>query len=1153
MSIKNSKNSTLKKIMGIVFVVFIFIASIVAIVFSSFNIVTKTNLSSDFDEGISYSLRFKLVDKNNKPLYQQTTDEQGFKINDEKDILNKLDDTASILGKQLQNMGLTNVSLSSGLGSYSYTEGTNVLKSIPIGYINMNFENSPAVFGITTEEDDLFLNASKISSKIGDSNRYEFETVRSSYSPYQDLSLPSTSRIDRNSSIIANESGISQNQNYFLVSSKENLVEDINKYKNAEGIIDNNAVQLVQSDYYYIKPFIDQKFEFDKIQDASSEASYNFLDSREDEETTPPPTEGGDSNTETQPDPKAQFQTKHTWLLWKNKTSLINYLNSLVLSSYYNIYANNIQIYSIENDTYVVGTPERDHSTNTNAIDTDLRKQINKYLDSLSSLEKNIVKFVTNTSRGQPTLITEKNLMGFLYEFYNSKYNPTNNVGIPGSTESDKIIDPNNHSKSEIAGWGFLETDNSDFSELLSPYLIGKFDYSNFGEFFQNPEPPKNDEEENQDQDNDEPVYYTTNKFKLPNQSSDINEFINSLDNYQYNFPILDVSKDDDIDNLNLALKATQEFNKEIYEDKYGSVAGEIFKDNENYKKRLKEIASNFSYQKIFGDMSKTIPRYDRSAFYDFSVFNIFLICLSAVILLVGIVVSVLYRIPGVLSFLFTALTFTGSIAFFNLFGFTFSFFSFIGLLFGTVISFLTPLFVFRNFKKEILEGSSIFGAFVKTMKKYWKLSLDVHVVSILISFSFLFFGKNQIIDFGAVLTISTFLSLILSGVLFFLCISLIISIFNYLSPKSFMTNSLFLKMKKFTQSISDISTADFNNIESKNLLSKISHKTKWGSFYNKIWIWSIIAIIFVCLIGFILLFIIGPGFSIDFSGGNIIKIYNYDKFSSLINNNFNMIPNYLGNGAYVYDNVLYVPVSRIDNFAVVKWIKQLTMNDLPLQNLLLNSYSITEFNSSIPLSVVSSAWACFGISIGFVACWILISINWVAIVPYIFVQCISMIISIGWIGLSRFELNIDSISIIILIYLVSSVYSVGILSTIKISWDRSKPLSLEELKVLTNSIVSKINSNFIYTQLILIIVGVTISIVSLNWLLFVAFFTLIIGISYVIVATPHILLPLWHYAIKVKNIYMKELSNSSMNKTKVKAKNYDNIDEQIVKGLNSK
>ena len=57
-----------------------------------------------------------------------------------------------------------------------------------------------------------------------------------------------------------------------------NLTEKITTYKNSEGVIDSNAIQLVQENYYYIGPFIKQKFDFDDLPEAPEESTTTYAD-----------------------------------------------------------------------------------------------------------------------------------------------------------------------------------------------------------------------------------------------------------------------------------------------------------------------------------------------------------------------------------------------------------------------------------------------------------------------------------------------------------------------------------------------------------------------------------------------------------------------------------------------------------------------------------------------------------------------------------------------------------------------------------------------------------------------------------------------------------------------------------------------------------
>ncbi len=1158
-----------KKFVAILTLGIVFGGSVAGITFSTKNIIESTKLSSDFDNGVSYSLKFNLVDDENKPLYT-TPNANSYLLNDPSKVMSEMNKIGNIVANQLNNLGLTNISVSSGVGSYSYSSASSTstgTQVIPVGYVNMTFENSQAVFGLSEEDDMDFLNDSKIVSKIGESNRYVIENVAQRYPKYtsatsaSDPNTPSTMRT--NSYILADKDGVHLNsadgtkdKDRFYVSSPSNISEKIKDYVDSDDVVDSNALQLVQNNFYYLKPFIQDKYDYDKIvadQSASNSeetpATYSSSAVLAADDTTVPPST--DDTTppaeEDKPDAAKQFQAHQTWLLWKNKQGLINYLNRLVYSAYCNVYANNINIRL--GGKYEVGTPKLDSNTNTNAIDTNLRKQINAYLDNLSPLEKEIIQFITssagNISSGNFKSITEENLMGFLWEFYNSTYCSENTVGIYQST--DKPINRNNHSDSQVNGWSFIDAANADLSSLLSPYLIQIYDYTSFNNAFLNPKTSKEQDEEIKDEANkDKPIFYTTNKIKLLSNTLSTKTFKNELENQQYVFPLLDIPNQINLNNMSTAITAAANLNTRIQAGEFGSVANEIFKDNPDYKKDVEEIANNFRASIVFGNIAKSRQRYAAPAFYDWPIFNILLIVLSAIILLVGIIVSIIYRVPGIFSFLFAGLTFTGSLAFFNIFGFTFSFFSFMGLIIGTFLSFLIPFYIFKNFRKEINEGSSIYGAYIKTIKKYWKLALDTHIVPLLIAFSFLFFGKNNLVDFGALLTISTFLSLILSCVLLFVSIIIMITMFDAPSPKAFMTYKQARRMKEVNDYIALHETNKGLSFE----LGWYEKRINKFDFYKKWRLFASLGFVFVSIIGVILLFVLGPGFSVDFSNGHILIIHNADLLEKVSPDFIANIPNQMGEH-YMFDNVWYIQLKSASPEEIFKLFNALPSTDPVAKETLLNSYSIAETSTYISDELVHDAFVCFGISLSFVAVWSLISINWVSILPIAIVQCVVILLSLGWVGITRMPFNIEGIAIAALIFVIASIYMIALLSSVKISWDRKKTLSYLELNKLVNSILSKINSNLLHFLGLFILFAALSAIFTANFLLAMAFINMIVNVLIVALVVPYLLLPLWNFFISLKNIYVKELVQSSKNKKMQKAINYDAVDEQLVKGLN--
>ncbi len=87
--------------------------------------------------------------------------------------------------------------------------------------------------------------------------------------------------------------------------------------------------------------------------------------------------------------------------------------------------------------------------------------------------------------------------------------------------------------------------------------------------------------------------------------------------------------------------------------------------------------------------------------------------------------------------------------------------------------------------------------------------------------------------------------------------------------------------------------------------------------------------------------------------------------------------------------------------------------------------------------------------------------------------------------------------------------------------------------------------------KIFFIFFAVVAAVACANLLIGAAFFMLVVDLILLPLIIPYVLLPLWFAFIQLKNIYVKELVQSSKNKMMEKKQNYDLVDEQLVKGLN--
>lgn len=194
------------------------------------------------------------------------------------------------------------------------------------------------------------------------------------------------------------------------------------------------------------------------------------------------------------------------------------------------------------------------------------------------------------------------------------------------------------------------------------------------------------------------------------------------------------------------------------------------------------------------------------------------LIGLGTAVILIAIIVSILYRVPGVffgLSFIATAvLTVT------SYFGMTFEFGvnTIFGLVAGSVVSLFASAMIIKKIRDIFASGSSIKYAVTTGYININRNVLDVYIVGILIGITFTFFSTNVNQEFGITLMVYTFIGYLLNYVLVF--------ILNY-----FLSNNITNRFRFLFFSKKDIELNDTN----KTTATIVATETKLDLLMNKI------------------------------------------------------------------------------------------------------------------------------------------------------------------------------------------------------------------------------------------------------------------------------------------------------------------------------
>ncbi len=1031
---------------------------------------------------------------------------------------------------------------------------------IRLGVLTASFENSNSSFGLTNTNDDenQLLDYSKILNGLTKSNRYALEPIKNDYSTNIHYTIPKTNRTASNLFVLSNSNPVPyfDDISYFLINNPENYTS-IKPYKDKNNIESKTLVDIKTKDKVYNSgAFVEDKNNYNTLLAAENQDSTARFDLKnEDQSNIIPLDDDNDDNNDNNeqpaiPKPSESYQTTATWVLWNDKEGLTNYLNRLIISWYFNMYANiqfdqngqpNIDKRSLLDDgsninQVLFNTSEWDYA---NYINPDVRNNINSYISSLSDIEKQFIAFMAYSSPNwMPETINSGDIIPLMYEFYNAS----------------NATKPTTGSNSQLNGWAWIESNASTnvVQSLLGAHLVSFIDYRNYNNYFQNPNPLDTSAEGYKETDPIDKFY--VNSFTISNNSLNATDFVDFLKNDKYAFPLVYILDNDDFLSrwktfIQESLAKNVEFNQNYPKISDTNDQGQPLYKNEqelqqaqdkwlkDFNNECKTLAYSFLKPSLlFNEQNFTKPKINNS-FTGLPPLTILFIIVSILVFLIGIFISIRYRIPGLIAFLLSALTFVLSILMYSLFNFTFSFFSFISSLIGLFISFLTPFFIFSNFKKEINEDSSITGALIKSIKKYWKMTLDMHVVLLLGSLAFLFFGQINNINFGAMLIISVFLSFILSGVIFYLLLLLFLVVFEMHHERFYLTSREYKKLLKFN-SINQKPQNKFFKFFDQAFLS-INYFQKYN--YIIIGILSLIGIT-----GVVLLFVLGPISSVDFSSSNVYIINNFDS----LNLSQKEIMNILGISStidYVFDNQYVIYSNNVlDANQVFDKIISTNLSDT-LKNNLINNISSSILSSEINFRLVLNTLKCFGIAIGFISVWCLVSLNIVSIIPIAFSQFLSTLIILGFVGITRMPFDINSIVVFMFLFLIIVALSVSTVSCLKQSWNRKIEIDKANLKLLFINIMKKINKNYCYIWLMILVFAIFAMIFASTSLIFV-FLAMVLSSIILLLLGNRIYVISWYFANLIYNKFTKELI---VKEKPIKKFSYDSVNEQTIIGLN--
>ncbi|MCF0217512.1 MAG: hypothetical protein HUJ42_00500 [Malacoplasma sp.] len=577
--------------------------------------------------------------------------------------------------------------------------------------------------------------------------------------------------------------------------------------------------------------------------------------------------------------------------------------------------------------------------------------------------------------------------------------------------------------------------------------------------------------------------------------------------------------------------------------------------DSNHQNNTLTNAASNNSIQNATRNTSYYFgvngwvsnPFIENSTIDKISSYNSMFLASGIILLLIGIVVSLIYRVPGVAAAFAIIASFGFSLSLLVVLKIDISISSLLALFIGTIVSIMSVSMVMERVRRLIKQKNSVFDSLQIAIKKSMLSVLDLNVVIMVIGLSIFFIAKGELTTMGITLLLSGLLSLGTSFIYFLL------PLYAY-SGFQFSWNL----------------RANFWSVSDK--LKK--HKYNLH-FKPKLWSIIWVVVIVLVIIAAIVYGTVGLNHTLYKNGTfmYITLLANNDAQNSVITNSnglIDAIKTALGNGwdlsfknVSEYDSgfgnnavgYYYVIVQGFNaNPFTASQIASTLSNsvtsqysDATLANAILNNISVFDVNQTLLTDMFLSGMYAMLAAFGFLSIYFAIRLNVLTIIPIFITNTLLMLLSVGLSYL--FQFNIDILFIYVMLYAstISMCTSVMFISVTKSRMTGKKTFEKEKIQVF---ILNNIRS---LTNLIYLICGVNIVIFAfLAALISQSVELTMVNIMIVNLITTllafFLIAHLYYFVILIKQKYTMSISN--LFNTNV-SKKIQETDEQLIMGIN--
>ena len=1088
-------NRLLIKISKWVVLSLLIIGAIVSMVFGSLN-VSKSEDKDNAQFGDTYNVRFNVSLKINEPANITDSDKQKINYND---LLINGDDALSNEAKVIKTAN-----------------------AFQLWMYENNIYNTGVQYSMNTDYAAIETNVYNI-QKINWNSDYSTESDKSQYLSkvlFDNMNNNYISIVKYNKSSYIQGAGIGTN-------TSENYIYGKESYANGQKILTSNGFDFSTSKAYDREDFT--KDETDKQQDDTEGVTVRTIDKLnidlsdfiaiknwEIENASSSDSSGTtttyDSSDTTNTDIiTASPKDDYKWYIFKDLDKLVKRLNFIQLVCIWNraltldrnnwisLYNNLINENILPN---ILSFPNLTLDEKVNYLQKDIYPSLlpeeKQWGDAVAN---KVIPDDINDIGDTFIWINDTNIL----DFYNQIKTPLSSLN--GNTNG---ID---FTKKQSDGYY-----NSNLANIVSPYIIETITYDNYTEFF-----PKAKKIDDQHKDPNQIGEQETSLFRFPRTLS-LFSSINTKDSAK-DSSIIHFLKNNISNNT---ISNEQEYSLDSYPSNNGGTVYSIV--NKQIKKDYKELFDSRNVSSTKDSWKELKHLFDTSSYLGGTVlknsittlnsYNSMFLASGIVLFIVAIIVSVLYRVPGIFGSFAIILSSVIALSFNFLIKLTFSFGTLLAIFMGVLLTLSSIVLLLERVRKNIKENVSIFDSVDNSWKKTISSILDIHIISILAGLAFSFFGKLEIVDFGFQLILSSLVSLLVVFVYF------VMYFVNLIKEPVFWNNKLLYSKVSYTG-------------KSNNFVNKVTSKFNWKVYM----IVSIISLLIFAII-VTLTFTIGVPNSSVYNEGTTLYIYN-----NLSSDEIKHLKDSLGiSWTLISTNESYTVFQSswvISSNNIVNKIGQSWLDD---HGVLGQDIIIGRSVIDTPLLIASDNMCALLIGSGFILAYSLIRFTIFGLIP-IFVGTILPLLTAMSFNYILY-INIDSYFTYVnaFVFVISNMVCFSYLSTIKSRFNKKAIYTNEDISnFFSNNI--KYLKNYTYVLLLTMVVMSSMFMIFMSVSLVWTFASMLLTSIICIALTIFITTILYYGFLILRQKYVKNIVHDVITNRSSK---YDAVDEELVLNINS-